>query len=241
MRGIGTQAPLAPGQVQQAGAEAVQQQAKAQAEARQQEAQMAVGVQEARLGQQAMGQRDVMQQRKLALGASLRNAENSLAALSMTTKQQMFDATMQFEQDELGRTIFNERQLLDYAISKAKDVEDLQNYEQTVGQMSERRMRLLQAAQAKIQQELQQAYAMEENELTQEHKLGLARAKAALEAKMQQEKADAANRAAMFNGIFTIAGGVAGAIIAGPGGYAVGAAAGASIGGGLGTLASTIK
>lgn len=241
MRGIGTQAPLAPGQVQQAGAEAVQQQAKAQAEARQQEAQMAVGVQEARLGQQAMGQRDVMQQRKLALGASLRNAENSLAALSMTTKQQMFDATMQFEQDELGRTIFNERQLLDYAISKAKDVEDLQNYEQTVGQMSERRMRLLQAAQAKIQQELQQAYQMEENELTQEHKLGLARAKAALEAKMQQEKADAANRAAMFNGIFTIAGGVAGAIIAGPGGYAGGAAAGASIGGGLGTLASTIK
>ena len=241
MRGIGTQAPLAPGQVQQAGAEAVQQQAKAQAEARQQEAQMAVGVQEARLGQQAMGQRDVMQQRKLALGASLRNAENSLAALSMTTKQQMFDATMQFEQDELGRTIFNERQLLDYAISKAKDVEDLQNYEQTVGQMSERRMRLLQAAQAKIQQELQQAYQMEENELTQEHKLGLARAKAALEAKMQQEKADAANRAAMFNGIFTIAGGVAGAIIAGPGGYAVGAAAGASIGSGLGTLASTIK
>jgi len=241
MRGIGAQAPLAPGQVQQAGAEAVQQQAKAQAEARQQEAQMAVGVQEARLGQQAMGQRDVMQQRKLALGASLRNAENSLAALSMTTKQQMFDATMQFEQDELGRTIFNERQLLDYAISKAKDVEDLQNYEQTVGQMSERRMRLLQAAQAKIQQELQQAYQMEENELTQEHKLGLARAKAALEAKMQQEKADAANRAAMFNGIFTIAGGVAGAIIAGPGGYAVGAAAGASIGSGLGTLASTIK
>lgn len=241
MRGIGTQAPLAPGQVQQAGAEAVQQQAKAQAEARQQEAQMAVGVQEARLAEQAMGQRDVMQQRKLSLGASLRNAENSLAALGMTTKQQLFDASLQFEQDELGRTIFNERQLLDYAISKAKDVEDLQNYEQTVSQMSERRLRLLQAAQNKIQQELQQAYAMEENELSQEHKLGLARAKAALEAKIQKEKADASNRAAMFNGIFTIAGGIAGAVIAGPGGYAAGALAGSTIGGGIGTLASTIK
>lgn len=233
MRGIGTQAPLAPGQVQQAAAEAVQQQTKAQAEARQQEAQMAVGVQEARLGQQAIAQRETMQQRKLALGNSLRTAENRLTALGMTTKQDLFDSTMRFEQDELGRTIFNERQLLDYAITHAKKIEDFQNYEQAISQMSERRMRLMQVAQAKLEQALKQAFTAEQTELSQEAKLGLARAKSAIEEKIKREKANAKNRASMWSAI----GGVVGAAIGSFGGPA-GAAAGFTLGSGLGGLAS---
>lgn len=238
MRGIGTQAPVAPAQIAQAGAEAVQQQAKAQAQAREQEAQLAVGVEENRLAEQAMGARETMQQRKIALGSSLRNAENRLVALGMTTKQELFDATVRFEQDELGRTVFNERQLMDYAITHAKDIENLQDYEQVVSQMSERRMRFLQAAQQKIQQELQQAYAMEENELNQAVKLELANAKAAMDAKLKKESADAQNRAGMWGAIGgTLAAGIAIAI---PGGAAYAPAAYA-VGSGLGTVASTKK
>jgi replicative superfamily II helicase len=235
MRGIGTQAPLAPGQVQQAAAEAVQQQAKAQAVGRQQEAELAVGVEQTRLGAQALAQRETLQQRKLALGNSLRTAENRLTALGMTTKQELFDSTMRFEQDELGRTMFNERQLLDYAITHARKIEDFQNYEQTISQMSERRMRLMQVAQSRLEQALKQSFTEEQTELSQEAKLGLARAKAALEEKIKREKANAQNRASMWSAI----GGTAAAAIAIaiPGGAPFAGAAYA-VGSGLGGLAS---
>jgi hypothetical protein len=237
MRGLGTQGPVAPQQIAAAGAEAVQQQAKAQAQARQQEAQLSVGMQEARLGQQALGQREALQQRKVALGKSLREAENRLQALGMTTKQELFDATMRFEQDEMGRTVFNERQLLDYAATHAKDIEALQDYEQTISQMSERRLRLMQVAQAKIEQALQQAYAQEESTLNQEHKLGLTRAMAAIKEKMAKEKAAAQNRSNIWGAVTgTLAAGIVAAI---PGGAAFAPAA-YSIGSGVGkTVASS--
>lgn len=234
MRGIGTQAPLAPGQVQQAAAEAVQQQAKAQAVGRQQEAELAVGVEQTRLGAQALAQRETLQQRKLALGNSLRTAENRLTALGMTTKQELFDSTMRFEQDELGRTMFNERQLLDYAITHARKIEDFQNYEQTISQMSERRMRLMQVAQSRLEQALKQSFTEEQTELSQEAKLGLARAKAALEEKIKREKANAQNRASMWSAVA----GTAFAGIAIATGFAPLAPAAFSIGSGLGGLAS---
>ena len=240
MRGIGTQAPLAPGQVQQAAAEAVQQQAKAQAVGRQQEVELAMGVEQARLGTQAIAQRETMQQRKLALGNSLRTAENKLTALGMTTKQDLFDSTMRFEQDELGRTIFNERQLLDYAITHAKKIEDFQNYEQAISQMSERRMRLMQVAQAKLEQALKQAFTAEQTELSQEAKLGLARAKSAIEEKLKREKANAQNRASMWSAIGGTA--AAAAVIIGTGGAgAAYAPAAYAAGSGLGGLASQIE
>lgn len=237
MKGIGTQGAVPQAQIAQAGAEAVQQQAKVQAQARQQEAQLSVGMQEARLGQQALGQREALQQRKVALGKSLRDAENKLQALGMTTKQELFDATMRFEQDEMGRTVFNERQLLDYAATHAKDIEALQDYEQTISQMSERRLRLMQVAQSKLEQALQQAYAQEESTLNQEHKLGLTRAMAAIKEKMAKEKADAQNRSNIWGAVTgTLAAGIVAAI---PGGAAFAPAA-YSIGSGVGkTVASS--
>lgn len=238
MRGIGTQAPVAPQQIAQAGAEAVQQQAQAVQRAQQTKLQLTEGVARQEQAKAQLDQREVLNQRRAALTTSLRKAEDTLTKLGMSTKQQLFDASLQFEQDELGRTVFNERQLMDYAVTHAKDIEQLQDYEQAISQMSERRMRLLQVAQQTIEMEMKQAFQMEQSALNQEHKLALAKAEQAIKEKIAKEKADAANRAGLWGAVTgTIAAGIAIAI---PGGAAFAPAA-YSVGSGLGTLASTKK
>lgn len=235
MRGLGTQGPVAPQQIAAAGAEAVQTQAKAQASAQQQQAQLAAEQAELGLQTQARARQEELQIRKTALNTSIRNAEQTLANLGLSTKQQLFDATLAFEQDELGRTLFNERQLLDYAATHAKDIEDLQNYEQTISQMSERRLRLLQVAQQKIQQELKQAYEREQTELNQEAKLAIGRIKIAMEEKIKKEKADAANRSNIWGVVTGSALAIGVSFI--PGGAAFAPAA-FSVGSGIGRAAS---
>lgn len=237
MKGIGTQGPVAPAQIAQAGAEAVQQQAQAVQKAQQTQLQLQEGRARQDLAQQALGQREVLNQRRAALNLSLRKAEDTLTKLGMTTKQQLFDSSLQFEQDELGRTVFNERQLLDYAVTHAKDVEAMQDYEQAISQMSERRMRLMQAAQQKIEMELRQAYAAEQSALNQEVKLSLTRAMQEAKDKAAREKANAQNRSTMWAAIGTVVGAGAGAMLGGP----AGAQLGATVGSGLGGIASTIK
>jgi hypothetical protein len=243
MRGLGTQGPVAPTQIAAAGAEAVQTQAKAQLAAQEQQAQLAVRQTELGLQTQARAQQAALQNRKTALNTSLRNAEQALASLGATTKQQLFDATIQFEQDELGRTLFNERQLLDYAATHAKSVEDLYDYEQTITQMSERKLRLMEAAQKRLELELTQAYEAEQSALNQEAKLALARLTKDMKEKIAKEKADAANRSAIWTGVGTLVGAGIGAVLAVPTGgmsVAAGASLGASIGSSLGGAASAV-
>ena len=237
MRGIGTQAPVASQQIAQAGAEAVQQQAQAVQRAQQTKLQLTEGVARQEQAKAQLDQREVLNQRRAALTTSLRKAEDTLTKLGMSTKQQLFDTSLQFEQDELGRTVFNERQLMDYAVTHAKDIEQLQDYEQAISQMSERRMRLLQVAQQTIEMEMKQAFQMEQSALNQEHKLALAKAEQAIKEKIAKEKADAANRAGLWGAVTgTIA--AVGAVALGQPQFAPAAF---SIGSGLGTLASTKK
>jgi L-lactate utilization protein LutC len=166
----------------------------------------------------------------------MRKAEDTLTKLGMTTKQDLFDQSLRFEQDELGRTVFNERQILDYAVTHAKDVESMQNYEQAISQMSERKLRLMQVAQQRIEQELRNAYAAEQSALNQEVKLALTRAKAAAEEKAAREKANAQNRASMWSAVTGLAGAGIGAFMGGP----AGASMGYSVGSGVGSVASAL-
>lgn len=247
MQGLGT----APGtaaptraQISAAGAEAVQQQAQAVQRAQQTKLQLQEGQVRQEQAQAVLGQREVLNQRRAALQNSLRKAEDTLVKLGMTTKQDLFDQSLRFEQDELGRTVFNERQLLDYAVTHAKDVEAMQDYEQTISQISERRLRLMQAAQQKIEMELRNAYAAEQSALNQEAKLALARAQAAAKEKAAREKANAQNRASMWSAIGTVVGagiGVALAPLTGGASLLAAGSLGATIGGAAGGAASTIK
>lgn len=237
MKGLGTQGPVAPQQIAAAGAEAVQQQAQAVQRAQQTNLQLQQGQMREELAKAQLGQREALNQRRAALNQSLRKAEDTLTKLGMTTKQQLFDVSLQFEQDELGRTIFNERQLLDYAITHAKDVEALQDYEQAISQMSERRLRLMQVAQQKIEMELKQAFQGEQSALNQEAKLALTKAAAQLKEKMAKEKANAQNRSSMWAALGGLTGAAIGAYFGGP----AGASLGYSIGSGGGSIASTIE
>ena len=247
MKGLGTQAPVSRAQVALAGAEAVQQQAQAVQKAQQTQLQLREGQVREQQAQSQLDQRELLNQRRAALSTSLRKAEDTLAKLGMSTKQQLFDASVQFEQDELGRTVFNERQLLDYAVTHAKDVEAMQDYEQTISQMSERRLRLMQVAQQKIEMELKNAYTYEQSALNQEHKLNMARAVADAKDKLAREKAKAQNRSAMWSGIGTVVGVAAGVAITvatggtGAAAIAAGGQLGGAIGGGLGGIASTAE
>jgi hypothetical protein len=215
----------------------VQQQSQAVQKAQQVKLQLQEGQARQEQAQAALGQREVLNQRRAALQTSLRKAEDTLVKLGMTTKQDLFDSSLRFEQDELGRTVFNERQLLDYAVTHAKDIEAMQDYEQTISQMSERRLRLMQVAQQKIEMELKNAYAAEQSTLNQEVKLALARASSAAKEKAAKEKAGAQNRANMWSAIGGTTAAIAVSLI--PGGV-VFAPAAYAVGSGLGGVASTI-
>lgn len=246
MQGLGT----APGaaaptraQIGAAGAEAVQQQSQAVQKAQQVKLQLQEGQVRQQQAEAVLGQREVLNQRKAALQTSLRKAEDTLVKLGMTTKQDLFDSSLRFEQDELGRTVFNERQLLDYAVTHAKDIEAMQEYEQTISQMSERRLRLMQVAQQKIEMELKNAYTAEQSALNQEVKLALARASSAAKEKAAKEKAGAQNRASLWSALGTAVGaGIGIALAPATGGASLLAAGslGATVGGALGGAASTI-
>lgn len=172
-----------------------------------------------------------LQRKSLEAQKENRLATDRLANLSGELKSKLFDSQLSFNKDELGRTVFNEQQLLDYKLAQGIQDEDLLNYEQIARQLTDRKMQLLKTAQAKILAELNQDFSSGQQELDQAHKKALVEQKRAVEEKIRKEQAKAKNRAAMFSAAGTVVGAVAGAF-AGP----AGAAAGASLGGAAGSV-----
>lgn len=219
---------------QQIGAQQAQQAGAIQVQTAQKTAQ-----QQQQIGQMAL-QEDKMQKqqelftRQQALAQRNRGLTNQLARLDSNLKDRLFDQQLQFKKDEFGRTIWNERQLADFAVLQAKTQADLDKFEQMVDQQSKRRLQILQTAQAKLKQVLEQNYLREGQELDQSARKEIARMKAAAEEKIRKEKARRANRGAMLQGAFTVIGAIVGAVTAGP----PGAAAGAQIGSGVGQAVS---
>jgi len=193
-------------------------------------------------GQQAMVQDKIQKQQELftrsqALSQKNRYLENELARISQSAKDKLLDQQLSFKRDELGRTVWNERQLADYKIATAKDEEDFRNYQQEASNLSERRMKMLTMAQKKLEQILEQGYISTNQKLDQASRLKIVETVAALKRKQARESARQSSNMGMWAGAGTVVGAVAGAMIAGPGGYAAGAAVGAQIGQGVGTAA----
>jgi hypothetical protein len=193
-------------------------------------------------GQQAMVQDKIQKQQELftrsqALSQKNRYLENELARISQSAKDKLLDQQLSFKRDELGRTVWNERQLADYKIATAKDEEDFLNYRQEASNLSERRMKMLQMAQRKLEQILEQGCISTNQKLDQASRLKIAENLAELKRKQARESARQSSNMGMWAGAGTVVGAVAGAMIAGPGGYAAGAAVGAQIGQGVGTAA----
>jgi hypothetical protein len=193
-------------------------------------------------GQQAMVQDKIQKQQELftrsqALSQKNRYLENELARISQSAKDKLLDQQLSFKRDELGRTVWNERQLADYKIATAKDEEDFRNYQQEASNLSERRMKMLTMAQKKLEQILEQGYISNNQKLDQASRLKIVETVAALKRKQARESARQSSNMGMWAGAGTVVGAVAGAMIAGPTAYAAGAAAGAQIGQGVGTAA----
>jgi hypothetical protein len=205
-----------------------------------QAAQQAQG-QQAQLGQAALQQQGQEAQaslfdRDLALQQKRRDLTNQLAKLDTRLKNELFDKQLQFQKDEYGRTLFNERQLMDYKLATARSDEEFRNYEQRVQQESARKMQVLKAAYSKLNQEIEQDNRRTEQRLNNEQKMRIAKAKQELEEKMRKERAKQANRAAAFSAGGAIVGAVAGSFAANP---AAGAMVGAEVGKGAGSVAAS--
>ena len=204
----------------------------------------AIGLQAATLGQQRLGQIGAMglqeqfmgnQQelanRKLQLDKDSQATTDKLASISVQLKNELVDKQTTFATDEMGRTLFNDRQLMDWTMQKAKSQQDLLNYEQSVNQMSQLRMGMLKQSKAVLEQ------AMTEGSDTYNQVQGIAAKQAiqaayhALDMKIKQEAAKQASRAGLFAGVGAVIGAVVGAYVSG----GTGAAAGATLGAGAGT------
>jgi len=156
--------------------------------------------------------------------------EQALANLSEQAKREMFDSRMQFARDEMGREYMNERQLADYAVTHARDVEQLRNYAQSAEQLHQRKLQMMEAAQQRINQELQFQNSLSNQKQDQNLMRQLAESKRSLEERIAKQKADQANRTGTFSTIGGIGGAVAGGIIGGPAGAAAGYSAVSAVG-----------
>jgi hypothetical protein len=216
----------------QAGQQAVQQAGAAQNQQ----------VQLGQLGLQEQGRqlRSDAAGQELALGREQMQTGDRLSRLGMAQKAELFDKQLQFKDDEMGRARLNDRQLIDWAATKAKSAEDFANYSQMAEQTAARQQQIMDMAFKKVSQSLEQGYLGGKQKLDQASKLEiqsmLAEAK-----KAQEERANAAkNKSTMWQAAGTLGGIAAGAILAAPTGgmsIAAGGMLGGSVGGGVGQMA----
>jgi hypothetical protein len=169
--------------------------------------------------------------------------ENNIRALSNMDSgmaAQLFYDNLKFKEDELGRTLMNDRQLADWAALKAKSQEDFANFEQISLNALDKKIQTVKVAYARIQQALEQQFQKDESLRDQELVKLLSTAKSALEKKAAQAQAKAANNISMWGAIGTglgaVIGGVVGTVVLPGVGTTAGAMAGSALGGGAATL-----
>lgn len=221
-------APVASGQVtgaavaQNAGQQAIQNAQKSLATANQ-------------IGQLETATQGVQNQADIA-SQQLGNREQKMdqvqkfAQLNEGLKRQLYDETMKFKKDELGRTKFNEQQLADYARLNAQSDEQFRNYQQKSTLASKRKMELMEQAYRLIEEDLKHKYAeaSQRKDMAAMDKIRAEQRKAQRE--IDRKRTNAANNRAAASAGGSFIGGILGTAYGGPSG----GQAGAGIGGGIG-------
>lgn len=242
--GAARRGPLPSQTLGQAAAQSVQQQAQprlqAQARTIEQQGQLA----QMQLQQEGAGKQAELQRRNVQLQQQHRLAVTSLNQLQQGLGDKLVTRETQFQKDQLGRTMFTERQLMDYKLASSRRREDMADYEQAVTQASQLRMQALKQSHAIITQSLQQMFAQDEQtkDIRQTERIHAARK--SIEEKMAAEAARQAERASRFQATGRIVGTVVGGVVGGVAGVFVGgvgavpgAMAGAAAGGAIGSAA----
>ena len=239
---------MTAGQIQQTGAEITKAQGQAGLGSQAQRGQTLVSTGQEQLKLRQEQQQNVLQNKALDLDRQEQELQKRLYGISRQKGQELFGKQMQFKKDELGRTMFNERQLADWKVTQAKSREELAEYEQQVTQLSQRRLKMLEMAQIALKQQLEQEYQKAEQDKNQELQIRLEKAVHNAKLKYQRAQAEAANRAARGSAIGGIIGGVVGlgagiALTVASGGAGAAAipglvAGGSKIGSGIGSSAT---
>lgn len=226
---------------QQTGAAAAAQTGAAQVDAAKQMVQQAGQVGQLQLGEQQMAaQQQAAQAQQAARQQEITNADR-LGKLDLQAKKEIYDAETQFRKDEAGRTLFNERQLADYAIQNARAEEQFKNYAQQAEILNKRKLQAMETAYKIVEEDLRQRWAVAEQTKDQAARKQILEIRAELERQKAKARAKAANSAAMWSSGGMIVGAVAGGILGmgTPMGVAAGATVGAQIGSGLGSIAGS--
>lgn len=183
--------------------------------------------------QQLQAQQQIAQAQQAARQEDLSMAER-LARLDLNAKKELYDNEMQFRKDEAGRTLFNERQMADYAKQNALSDEQYRNWSQQAEQLNRRKLQAMETAFRVVEEDLKQQWQAAEQQKDFAKTREIAAIRKELQERMARERARAANNAAMWQAGGVIAGAAVGSI-AGP----VGAMVGAQVGGALGGLAGS--
>lgn len=157
-----------------------------------------------------------------------------LAALDSRAKDELYDKQMKFAQDENGRTLFNEHQLADYARMNATSDEELKNYSDKITQMSQRKMKMMEIAFNKIDQDLNFKYAQAKQAGDQAAAREIEQMRADMEEKKRAAKTELASSTMIGGALGTVIGAVIGGVATES---PVGAVAGGAAGGALGSSA----
>ena len=154
-----------------------------------------------------------------------------LSALGNNLDDKLLYSRLKFSEDDRGRRFTNERQLADYTISNSKTNQEFNGQMKKLKQQGERKIQVMRAAHAKLEQALKQGYLSKKGDLDRETRTEIAKSAAAMKKQIANEQSKAKARAAKWQAGGTVVGGAIGSIW-GP----MGAAAGASIGGGVGSM-----
>ena len=207
---------------------------------------LAVGSQQvqssAQVGQTALATQEAANKnalglRKLSLDSETSKASARLARLGEDRKNTLLDDNLSFKRDQAGRTLFNERQLLDWAATKARTSEDFENAKQVQMQAHSRNLMLMEQASKVLGSELDNMTRRTITMADLETKKQILSAKNAADKAVAKAKAKQAEGAAMGRGIGMVVGGAVG-VVAGWGVASVPLGiAGATVGGALGEAA----
>jgi hypothetical protein len=222
-------------QAQQIGAQVAAQSGQAQLQAGQSTQQQMSQL--GQVGLQAQAQQNVQQmgRQQSAQQGRERNQTARLNALDNQLKRDLLDKQLQFNRDERGRLLLNDRQLADIAVLNAQDEQQFEMYKQKAEQIQKRKLQAMEYAAKLLENTMQSGYDASGKRLDQQSRLKIKQDVDAANRAIAREQRKRANRAAMYTAAGTIVGAGAGALIGGP----AGAAAGAQMGGAAGTATAS--
>ena len=164
---------------------------------------------------------------------------DQLNRLGGDVKDQLVDARMRFERDDMGRKFTDERQLADWVTANAKTDQQAQDSLREMQQTQQRKVQILEAAQKAVMVSMQQGFTANQSQLDNDQRYKLATLASNLRAKIARETADIRNKYGIYSAAGGLIGGVAGAFVGGPAGAVVGSSVGSAVGGMVANNASS--